>query len=263
VVQAPGTYHHSIIVGNLAEAAAEAIGANSLFARVSSYFHDIGKIKKPEYFVENLMGGASRHEKLSPSMSSLIITSHVKDGIELARENNLPEKIIDVIPQHHGTSLITYFYDKAKKQHDPSHQEIKEGDYRYPGPKPQTKEAGIVHLADSVEAAARTLADPTPARIKGLVRKIVNNKFADGQLDECDLTLKDLNEIVESFTRTLTAMYHHRVDYPEGEEAPEEVVVFEKEEARGSSRPKQAVRRSGGAKEDSEKGSPPAKRLGL
>jgi putative nucleotidyltransferase with HDIG domain len=263
VVQAPGTYHHSIIVGNLAEAAAESIGANSLFARVSSYFHDIGKVKKPEYFVENLMGGASKHEKLSPSMSSLIITSHIKDGIELARENKVPEKIIDVIPQHHGTSIMTFFYDKAKKHKDPSMKEVDENDYRYPGPKPQTKEAGIVHLADSVEAAARTLTDPTPARIKGLVRKIVNNKFADGQLDECDLTLKDLNEIVNTFTRTLMGMYHHRVDYPEGEEKAGGVFVLSEEEAGGSRRSESAEKHSDSTEDDSAEGPPPLERVGL
>lgn len=257
VVRAPGTYHHSIIVGNLAEAAAEAIGANSLLARVSSYFHDIGKIKKPEYFVENLMGGASKHDKLSPSMSSLVIASHVKEGIELARENKLPEKIIEVIPQHHGTGLITYFYDKAKRQEDPSVQEIKEGDYRYPGPKPQTKEAAIVLLADSVEAAARTLTDPTPARIEGLVRKIVHNKFADAQLDECDLTLKDLNVIIESFTRTLMGMYHHRIDYPE------DVIFIGEEEAGGSHRFESTVRRSDRRDDDTEESPPPLKRFGL
>ena len=263
MMQAPGTYHHSIIVGNLAEGASEAIGANSLFARVSSYFHDIGKIKKPEYFVENLMGKESKHKKLSPSMSTLIITSHVKDGIELARENKLPEKIIDVIPQHHGTSLITYFYDKAKKQQDPSIQEIKEEDYRYPGPKPQTKEAGIVHLADSVEAAARTVTDPTPSRIEGLVRKIVNNKFADAQLDECDLTLKDLNKIVDSFTRTLIGIYHHRIDYPEEKEMPEQVFAGSEEEASGGSGIKSADHRSDRSEDDEAEGPPPLKRLGL
>jgi putative nucleotidyltransferase with HDIG domain len=263
VVRAPGTYHHSIIVGNLAEAASEGIGANSLLARVSSYFHDIGKIKKPEYFVENLMGEESKHEKLSPSMSSLVIASHVKEGIDLARENNLPEKIIDVIPQHHGTGLITFFYDKAKRQEDPSLQEIKEGDYRYPGPKPQTREAAIVLLADSVEAAARTLTDPTPARIKGLVRKIVHNKFADAQLDESDLTLKDLKVIIESFTRTIMGMYHHRIDYPEGKEIPEDVIVIGEEEAGGSRRLEPTVRRPDRHDDDTEEGPPPLKRFGL
>lgn len=263
VVQAPGTYHHSIIVGNLAEAASDAIGANSLFARVSSYFHDIGKVKKPEYFVENVMGGASKHEKLSPSMSSLIITAHIKDGIELARENKIPEKIIDVIPQHHGTSIMSFFYDKAKKQQDPSVQEVDVDDYRYPGPKPQTKEAGIVHLADSVEAAARTLTDPTPARIKGLVRKIVNTKFSDGQLDECDLTLRDLNEIVNTFTRTLIGMYHHRIDYPEEKKKAGGVFVLSEEEAGGGRGSESAESRSDRTKDDQAEGPPPLKRFGL
>lgn len=263
VLRAPGTYHHSIIVSNLAEAAAEAIGANSLLVRVSSYYHDIGKIKKPEYFVENLVGESSKHEKLSPSMSSLVIASHVKEGIELARENKLPEKIIDVIPQHHGTGLISYFYDKAKKQEDPSLQEIKEGDYRYPGPKPQTKEAAIILLADSVEAAARTLTDPTPARIEGLVRKIVHNKFVDAQLDECDLTLKDLNVSIESFTRILMGMYHHRVDYPEGKEISEGVFAISEEGAVGSRRIESTVHRPNRRDDDTEESPPPLKRFGL
>jgi putative nucleotidyltransferase with HDIG domain len=214
IMHAPGTYHHSMLVGTLAEAAAEAIGANALLARVGSYYHDIGKMLTPEYFVENQAGRGNKHERLSPSMSALIIMSHVKDGIKLAKEYKLPQRIIDMIPQHHGTNLITYFYNKAKELEDPSVQQVHEGDYRYPGPKPQTPEAAIVMLADKVEAASRVLAEPTPQRISGLVQRIVSNIFMDGQLDECDLTLRDLQKISDAFVRTLIAIYHHRVEYP-------------------------------------------------
>jgi cyclic-di-AMP phosphodiesterase PgpH len=214
VVQAPGTYHHSMLVGALAEAAAEAIGANALLARVGSYYHDIGKMLTPEYFVENQLGRSNKHDRLSPSMSALIIMAHVKDGIKLAKEYKLPQRIIDIIPQHHGTNLISYFYNKAKELEDPHVQQVQEGDYRYPGPKPQSREAAIVMLADKVEAASRVLADPTPQRISGLVQRMVSNIFMDGQLDECDLTLRDLQKIVEAFVRTLIAIYHHRIEYP-------------------------------------------------
>ncbi|MBL7085294.1 MAG: HDIG domain-containing protein, partial [Candidatus Omnitrophica bacterium] len=188
VLKAPGTYHHSLIVGNLAEAASESIGANALLARVGSYFHDIGKTEKVEYFSENQMGTAKKkHDKLTPSMSSLIITNHVKDGVELARKYKLNQTIIDFIEQHHGTSLIYYFYQRALEKVE-TDEVLKEEGFRYPGPKPQTKETAVVLLADSVEAASRALAEPTPARIKGLVRKIINNKFIDKQLDQCELT---------------------------------------------------------------------------
>lgn len=217
IVQAPGTYHHSMLVGTLAEAAAEAIGANALLARVSSYYHDIGKMLTPEYFVENQVSPANKHDRLSPSMSALIITAHVKDGMKLAKEYKLPQRIIDIIPQHHGTNLITYFYNKAKELEDPQVQQVQEEDYRYPGPKPQTREAAIVMLADEVEAASRALTEPTPQRIKGLAQRIVGNIFLDGQLDECDLTLRDLQKIVEAFVRTLIAIFHHRVQYPQVE----------------------------------------------
>lgn len=214
VLQAPGTYHHSIITGTLVEAAAKSIAANPLLARVSAYYHDIGKLKKPLYFIENASGMENKHDHLSPSMSSLILISHVKDGVELARENHLGDKITNIIQQHHGTSLITYFYQKAKEKENPEMSPINEEDFRYPGPKPQTKEAGIVMLADAVEAASRTLTDPTPARIKSLVQRIINNIFLDGQLEECELTLKDLHNIEESFTRILTGIFHQRIDYP-------------------------------------------------
>ncbi|MBI3013913.1 MAG: HDIG domain-containing protein [Candidatus Tectomicrobia bacterium] len=217
-VQAPGTYHHSIMVGNLAEEAASAIGANALLARVGSYYHDIGKANRPEYFVENQAGAKNKHDKLSPSMSSLVLISHVKEGIEMARQSKLPRKIIDIIPQHHGTGLIGYFYNKAKEKEDPEHGLVKEEDYRYPGPKPQSKEAAIVLLADPVEAASRALVDPTPARIRGLVQRIVNSRFVDGQMDECDLTLRDLHLIAKSFVRILTGIFHQRLSYPATEE---------------------------------------------
>lgn len=214
VLQAPGTYHHSIIVGSLVEAGAKSIAANPLLARVSAYYHDIGKLKKPLYFIENAGGMENKHDHLTPTMSSLILASHVKDGVELAHENRLGERIIHIIQQHHGTSLISYFYQKAKEKENPEIDSIDERDFRYPGPKPQTKEAGIVMLADAVEAASRTLSEPTPSRIKGLVHRIINNIFSDGQLEECELTLKDLQRIEESFTHILTAYFHQRIDYP-------------------------------------------------
>jgi len=214
ILQAPGTYHHSIIVGSLVEAAAKSIAANPLLARVSAYYHDIGKLKKPLYFIENAGGGENRHEHLAPTMSSLILISHVKDGVEIARENRLGERIGHIILQHHGTSLISYFYQKAKEKENIEMESTNENDFRYPGPKPQTKEAGIVMLADSVEAASRALTDPTPSRIKSLVQRVTNSIFLDGQMEECELTLKDLQKIQESFNRILTAIFHQRIDYP-------------------------------------------------
>lgn len=214
LVHAPGTYQHSLMVGNLSEEAAEAVGANPLLTRVSSLYHDIGKIQKAEYFVENQINLENRHDKLAPSMSALILTAHVKDGVELARENKLPAALLDIIRQHHGTSLITYFYQKAKDKEDPSIHEIKEEDYRYPGPKPQTKEAAIVMIADAIEAASRVLTNPTPSRIEGMVNKIMERIYLDGQLDECDLTLKDLRMIKRSLMPILNSIYHHRIDYP-------------------------------------------------
>ena len=215
MIEAPGTYHHSILVGNLAEAAAEAINANPLLTRVAAYYHDIGKIKKPLYFIENSGGQRNKHDKLAPSMSALILTSHVKDGVELAREHKLGAELIDIIQQHQGTTLIKFFYDRAKSQTEPGMPQVDERDYRYHGPKPQTREAALILLADAIEAASRTLTDPTPARIQGMVQKLINNIFIDGQLNECDLTLKDLNSIAKSFNRILSGSFHHRVEYPE------------------------------------------------
>ncbi|RMG73608.1 MAG: HDIG domain-containing protein [Nitrospirae bacterium] len=211
MITAPGTYHHSIIVGNLVESVAEDIGVNPLLARVCAYYHDIGKMKMPEYFVENQSGAVSKHERLTPHMSSMILASHVKEGIELAREYGLPEPIIDIIQQHHGTCLMTYFYQKAKDLGDG---EPTEEDYRYQGPKPQSRMAALVMIADAVEAASRVLKDPTPARIESLVDKIVNHIFIDGQLEECELTLKDISIIKKKFTYILTGILHRRIDYP-------------------------------------------------
>ncbi len=209
---APGTYHHSIVVGNLAEAAAKALGANTLLARVGAYYHDIGKMEKPEYFIENQMGFKSKHEKLTPSMSALILESHVKEGAEMGKKAKLPKKIIDIIKEHHGTTVMSYFYKKALEQG--ASEEAKD-EYRYPGPKPHSKEAAILMLADAVEAASRTLEDPKPSRIRGVVKKIIMDKFESGELDECDLTLKDLHAVEESFVPILIGVFHPRVDYPE------------------------------------------------
>jgi putative nucleotidyltransferase with HDIG domain len=213
LVEAPGTYHHSIIVGNLAEAAAEAVGVNPLLARVSAYYHDIGKIKMPDYFIENQIASVSKHDKLAPRMSSLILLSHVKEGVELAKRQNLPQVIIDIIQQHHGTSVQTFFYQKAKEQHD-SLTPLTEEDFRYPGPKPQSRVAALVLMADAVEAASRVLTDTSPARVSLLVDRIINHCFIDGQLDNCELTLKDIREIRMHFVYLLSSMYHKRINYP-------------------------------------------------
>ena len=213
MIEVPGTYHHSMVVGTMVEAAASEIEANPLLAKVCGYYHDIGKIKKPLYFIENQEGGINRHDKLAPSMSSLILIAHVKDGMEMGRENKLGQAIIDTIEQHHGTSLIRYFYDKAKKQK--GEHNVKIEDFRYPGPRPQTREAGLVMLADALEAASRTLENPTPSRIQRMVQELINKIFSDGQLDNCELTLKDLHNIARSFKNILTGIHHHRIEYPE------------------------------------------------
>jgi len=213
MLEAPGTYHHSVIVGTMVEAAAAEIGANPSLAKVCGYFHDIGKIKKPLYFIENQANGVNRHDKLAPSMSSLILIAHIKDGVEIAKQNKLGHAIIETIRQSHGTSLIRYFYEKAKQLKGENGVNI--DDFRYPGPRPQTREAGLVMLADAVEAASRTLSNPTPARILGLVQNLINKIFSDGQLDNCELTLKDLHNIAKSFNKILNGIYHHRIEYPE------------------------------------------------
>lgn len=213
LTEAPGTYHHSIIVGNLAEAATDAVGGDSLLVRVGAYYHDIGKIKRPFFFIENQLDCENPHNKIGPSLSTLIITSHVKDGVDLAREHKLPQGIIDIIEQHHGNSLVSYFYHKALE--NDRTESVTEEEFRYEGIKPQTREAAIVMLADSVEAAIRSLQNRTPARTEGLVRKFIKDKLNDGQLDECDLTFKDLDIIANAFVRVLSGIFHSRIEYPD------------------------------------------------
>ncbi|MFW5782479.1 MAG: HD family phosphohydrolase [Candidatus Muiribacteriaceae bacterium] len=210
--QAPGTYHHSIMVANLAEAAAIEIGADSLLARIGGYYHDIGKIKRPFFFVENLMGRDNQHKDLNANLSSIIITSHTKDGVEIAKQHNLPSEVIDIISQHHGTTLVKFFYDKARKEHG---DDIRESQFRYPGPKPQTREAALVMLADSIESATRSLSAATPSSIDNLIRKITNEKFVDEQFDECNLTLKEIDKIRNVFSKVLLQMFHKRIEYPD------------------------------------------------
>ncbi len=212
-IRAPGTYTHSLIMANLSESAAEAIGANALLARVGCYYHDIGKMLKPEYFSENqgLRGGRNPHDQLTPNMSMLIISSHVKDGLELAEEHGLPKALCDLIPQHHGTTVIEYFYNRAVELGGGG---VRKEDFRYDGPRPQTREAGILMLSDSVESAARTLAERTPNRVRQLVGNIIQQKFTAGELDECALTLQDLHKIEDSFIPVLMGTLHGRVEYP-------------------------------------------------
>ena len=211
MLEAPGTYHHSMVVGSLVEAAATEIGANPILAKVCGYYHDIGKLKQPLYFIENQSYGRNKHDKLAPSMSALILIAHVKNGVEIAREHKLGQVIIDTTQQHHGTSLISYFYEKAKTVKGADAVNI--DDFRYPGPRPQTREAGLVMLADVVEAASRTLENPTPSRIQGQVQNLINKIFSDGQLDYCELTLKDLHRIARSFNKILNGIHHHRIEY--------------------------------------------------
>ncbi len=259
MIEAPGTYHHSVIVGSLVEAAASEIGANHLLAKVCGYYHDIGKSKKPLYFIENQKPGKNKHDRLAPSMSSLILIAHVKEGVEIARENKLGQVIIDTIRQHHGTSLIKYFYEKAKQRR--GEDAVKIDDFRYPGPKPQTREAGLVMLADVVEAASRTLDNPTPSRIQGLVQNLINNIFSDGQLDECELTLKDLHKIARSFNQILNGIHHHRVEYTEKRAAAAE---NGKGKPKNGSPDRQPTKQSQPIpEEDKKNGSGRLKRLGL
>jgi putative nucleotidyltransferase with HDIG domain len=212
--RAPGTYHHSIMVGLLAESAAEAIGADALFARVACYYHDIGKMVRPTYFVENQTYLENRHDRLTPRMSSLVLANHVKQGIELARSYKLPPRIISIIPQHHGTGLMKYFYYKARESADDPDSASLEHEFRYPGPKPQTKEAAVIMIADSVEAASRTVKAPTPAKLRAMIDTIVARIRDDRQFDECNITIGDLNTVAESFVKVLTGIHHHRIAYP-------------------------------------------------
>lgn len=227
LLKAPGTYHHSLLVGNIAETAADGVGANPLLIRVASYYHDIGKMIRPEYFIENQTEAErNRHESLRSTLSVSILRSHIKDGVEIAKRNRLPLAVIEIIKQHHGASLISYFYHQAKEKEANENVDIKESDFSYPGPKPQSKEAAIVMLADSIEAASRSLIKPTAPRIEQLVKKIIDNKFISGELDECDLTLKDLTKIAYAFTRILITLFHARIDYPEGKEQEKQVSLL-------------------------------------
>lgn len=226
-IEAPGTYHHSLVVANLAEAAAEAIGANATMARVCAYFHDIGKLVKPEYFTENMRHDRNPHNDLAPTMSALIIIAHVKEGVDLALKHKLNRRIIDIIQEHHGTSLVQYFYRRALQQQEDARQggkimnireedipEVREESFRYGGPKPQTRESGIISLADAVESASRSLEKVTPNRLEQLIRDIIEKRILDGQLDECPLTLKELRVVADSFQYTLQNMLHSRIAYP-------------------------------------------------
>jgi putative nucleotidyltransferase with HDIG domain len=226
-IEAPGTYHHSLVVANLAESAAEAIGANATLCRVCSYFHDVGKLVKPDYYTENMNFERNPHDDLAPTMSALIIIAHVKEGVDLALKHGLNQRIIDIIQEHHGTSLVYYFYKRALQQKDDARTggkimnlreddvpEVREETFRYGGPKPQTKESAIISLADMVESASRSLEKPTPQKIEQLVTELINQRIADGQLVECDLTLADLNLIAERFRFTLMTMLHTRIAYP-------------------------------------------------
>jgi putative nucleotidyltransferase with HDIG domain len=229
-IEAPGTYHHSLVVANLAEAAAEAVGANATLCRVCAYFHDVGKLIKPDYFTENMSFERNPHEDLAPTMSALIIIAHVKEGVDLALKHKLNQRIIDIIQEHHGTSLVYYFYKRAHQILEEARAggkimkirpddvpEVREESFRYSGPKPQTKESAIVSLADAVESASRTLEKPTPAKIEQLVHDIIEQRITDHQLDECDLTLRDLRMIAERFRFTLLTMLHTRIAYPKQE----------------------------------------------
>lgn len=234
-LEAPGTYHHSLMVANLAEAAAEAIGANATICRVCSYFHDIGKLVKPEYCIENITGDDNPHDDLTPSMSALVVIAHVKDGVDLAVRHRLNREIIDVIQQHHGTSLVYYFYRRALDQQEEMKKSVAEGkasesdipevntsSFRYPGPRPSFRESAIISLADAVESASRTLTKPTPQKIESLVEEIIRARVRDGQLDECDLTLRELSLVRDSFTKTLRTSLHRRIPYPDEKDAKAE-----------------------------------------
>ena len=212
LLEAPGNYYHSILVGNLAETAADQIGADPILSRVGAYYHDVGKIQRPYFFVENQANMENPHTKLSPSLSTMIITSHIRDGLEFCREYKLPEVIADIVGQHHGTSLVSYFYKQAAEG---EHGEcIIEEDFRYDGPKPQSREAALIMLADGCEAAVRAIGKPNMNRIENTVRRIINERLKDGQLNECDLTLRDLNIIGDIFIRVLCSTCHSRIEYP-------------------------------------------------
>lgn len=216
LIEAPGTYHHSLMVGNLAEIATEDLGGNAMLARAGAYFHDVGKLKRPDFFKENQLT-ENPHDRMAPNLSTLVITSHTKDGLDIAAKYKLPQVILDIIKQHHGTTLVAYFYHKALKGE--SDKEVKQAEYRYDGPKPQTREAAVVMLADSVEAAVRSMSDKTEAKIEVLIKKIIKDKLDDGQLDNCRLTLNDLDRVANSFMKVLSGYFHAREQYPEIKEA--------------------------------------------
>lgn len=199
------------MVGNLAEAAAEVVGADALLVRVGTYYHDVGKLRRPAFFVENQGGIENPHDRMTPSLSALTVSAHVRDGLELAREHGLPKAVADFIPQHHGTALLSYFYHQALERGDP----LDESAFRYEGPRPQNRETAIVMLADAVEAAARSLSRPTPDRLEEVVRRLIREKLEDGQLDECGLTFRDLHRIAGAFVRILTGFLHPRLEYPD------------------------------------------------
>jgi hypothetical protein len=223
-MEAPGTFSHSLMIGSIAEAAAESIGRNGLLCRVGAYYHDIGKMNKPSYFVENQVGPSSRHEDLSPAMSQLIISGHVKDGKEIAKEYKLPVVLRQFIETHHGTTLIEYFYNEAVKKTGKNKMPPSESEYRYEGPRPRTKEAAIVMLADAIESAVRSLQEVTPAKIETVIKNMSMKRMQDGQLDECDMTFRELATVQASMVKTLTAHYHGRIAYPEqpDKEKPEQ-----------------------------------------
>jgi putative nucleotidyltransferase with HDIG domain len=210
-MEAPGTYNHSILVGNLAEAAAEVVQADAILVRVGAMYHDIGKLKRPYFFIENQFAQENPHDKIAPTLSSLIITSHIKDGLEMAKEHKLPQGIQDIIAQHHGDSVVGFFYHKAIEEN----MDVPEEAFHYEGPKPQSKEAVLVLLADSVEAAVRSMKQPTPGRIEGLVRKIIKDKLNDDQLSQSNLTFQDLDKIATAFVRILSGIFHSRIEYPD------------------------------------------------
>jgi len=211
-LEAQGTYHHSQVVGQLAEHAARAIDANALLTRVGALFHDIGKMEKPEYYVENQRPDLNKHDELSPSMSALVIAAHVKDGIELGRKWRLPRMVIDFIPEHHGTMVMEYFYHKALEAE--GNETVKVDDFRYPGPKPRSRETAILMCADAVEAAARSLSKPTPSRIREITKQIIDKRMLSGELDESGLSLSDIARIREAFIPLLTGIHHARIVYP-------------------------------------------------
>ncbi len=226
-MEAPGTFSHSLLIGSIAEAAAEAIGCNGLLCRVGAYYHDIGKINKPGYFVENEMGSISRHKELSPAMSQLIIVGHVKDGIEMAKEYRLPNVLRQFIEAHHGTTLVEPFYNEAKKLKTQNAkgkavETLSESEFRYPGPRPRTKEAAIVMLADAVEGAVRSLSEVTPAKVDAVVRNMAMKRLQDGQFDECEISLRELSQVEASMSKTLAAHYHGRIAYPTPPDVPED-----------------------------------------